>query len=116
MALKTAGWDGLLISGKSRQPTYLDITANGVEFKSAEDLWGKDIPDVQAELDGNKSKSLIIGPAGENLVRFANIGSGHRFLGRGGFGAVMGAKNLKAIVATGGTFRIKPKNPKKFKN
>jgi len=115
MALKTAGWDGLLISGKSRQPTYLDITANGVEFKSAEDLWGKDIPDVQAELDGNKSKSLIIGPAGENLVRFANIGSGHRFLGRGGFGAVMGAKNLKAIVATGGTFRIKPKNPKKFK-
>lgn len=115
MAFKTAGWDGLLITGKASQPTYLDITAAGVEFKSAHDLWGKDIPAVQAVLDSKTSKSLIIGPAGENLVRFANLGSGHRFLGRGGIGAVMGAKNLKAIVATGGTFRIKPKDPKKFK-
>ena len=54
MALKTAGWDGLLITGKSSQPNYLDITANGVEFKSARDLWGKDIPDVQAILDRKK--------------------------------------------------------------
>jgi aldehyde:ferredoxin oxidoreductase len=115
MAFKTAGWDGLLITGKSSQPTYLDITADGVEFKSANDLWGKEIPEVQAVLDTKKSKSLIIGPAGENLVRFANLGSGHRFLGRGGMGAVMGAKNLKAIVATGGTFLIKPNDPIKFK-
>ena len=115
MAFKTAGWDGLLITGKSSQPTYLDITANGVEFKSANDLWGKEIPEVQAVLDTKKSNSLIIGPAGENLVRFANLGSGHRFLGRGGMGAVMGAKNLKAIVATGGTYRIKPIDPIKFK-
>jgi len=115
MAFKTAGWDGLLVTGKSSRPVYLDVTAQGVEFKSAGDLWGKDIPDVQTALDNKQSKSLIIGPAGENLVRFANLGSGHRFLGRGGIGAVMGAKNLKAIVATGGAFRIKPKESEKFK-
>ena len=115
MAFKTAGWDGLLITGKSSQPIYLDITANGVDFKPANDLWRKEIPDVQAVLDSKKTSSLIIGPAGENLVRFANLGSGHRFLGRGGIGAVMGAKNLKAIAATGGTFSIKPNDPIKFK-
>ncbi|PIE67633.1 MAG: aldehyde ferredoxin oxidoreductase [Deltaproteobacteria bacterium] len=115
MALKTAGWDGLMVTGKSNRPIYLDISAKGVTFKPAGDLWGKEIPDAQAVLDSKKTKSLIIGPAGENLVRFANIGSGHRFLGRGGIGAVMGSKKLKAIVATGGAYRIKPKDPAKFK-
>jgi aldehyde:ferredoxin oxidoreductase len=115
MAFKTAGWDGLIITGRSKEPMYLDITDQGVEFQSAKDLWGKEIPQVQAVLDNKKSKSLIIGPAGENLASFANLGSGHRFLGRGGIGAVMGAKNLKAVVATGGAFRIKPKDPVKFK-
>ncbi len=115
MAFKTAGWDGLIITGKSKEPMYLDITDQGAEFKSAADLWGKEIAEAQAVLDNKKSKSLIIGPAGENLARFANLGSGHRFLGRGGIGAVMGSKNLKAVVATGGAFRIKPKDPVKFK-
>ncbi len=115
MAFKTAGWDGLIITGKSQTPVYLDITDQGVEFKSADHLWGKEIPEVQSVLDNKTSKALIIGPAGENRARFANLGSGHRFLGRGGIGAVMGAKNLKAVVATGGAFRITPKDPAKFK-
>ncbi len=69
----------------------------------------------QALSSDKKDGVLAIGPAGENRVRYANIASGHRFLGRGGMGAVMGAKNLKAIVARGGTYRILPNNPDKFK-
>ncbi|MCK5311766.1 MAG: aldehyde ferredoxin oxidoreductase, partial [Desulfobacteraceae bacterium] len=112
---KTAGWDGLLIKGKALSPLYLDITENGVEFKDAKNIWGKEIPDAQAVLDVNKAKSVVIGPAGENLVRYANMGSGHRFLGRGGIGAVMGSKNLKAVRAQGGSYMIKPSDPKMFK-
>ncbi len=115
MALKTAGWDGILIKGRAPKPTCLEVSRKGASFSSAEALWGKEIPDAQAVLDTNRLKSLVIGPAGENLVRYANVGSGHRFLGRGGIGAVMGSKNLKAIVAKGGAFKIKPGNPLKFK-
>jgi aldehyde:ferredoxin oxidoreductase len=115
LALKTAGWDGMLVKGKSSVPQYLDITEHGVDFKDAKDIWGKEIPDAQAELDVGKAKSVLIGPAGENLVRYANMASGHRFLGRGGIGAVMGSKNLKAIRATGGSYMIKPTDPVKFK-
>lgn len=115
MAFKTAGWDGLLITGRAASPVWLDIRADGVDFQDATDLWGKEIPEAQAVLDTKESKSLIIGPAGENQVRFANVGSGHRFLGRGGVGAVMGAKNLKAVVSTGRAVRIKPVLPEKFK-
>ncbi|MCP3872916.1 MAG: aldehyde ferredoxin oxidoreductase, partial [Desulfobacteraceae bacterium] len=115
LALKTAGWDGLLIKGKALSPIYLDITKDGVEFKDAKDIWGMEIPDAQAVLDHKKAKSLVIGPAGENQVLYANVGSGHRFLGRGGMGAVMGSKNLKAIRAESGAYMIKPKNPKLFK-
>jgi aldehyde:ferredoxin oxidoreductase len=114
MALKTAGWDGLLISGKADAPTCLYVTETGVEFLDAAHLWGKEIPDVQRELEGKKKNALIIGPAGENLVRFANIASGHRFSGRGGLGAVMGSKMLKAIVARGGAFKVRPVDPEGF--
>lgn len=115
LALKTAGWDGLLIKGKAESPIYLDISEHGVEYKDAQELWGMEIPDVQTKLDIKKAKSVVIGPAGENLVRYANMASGHRFLGRGGMGAVMGSKNIKAIRATGGVYVIKPHDPKKFK-
>lgn len=116
MAYKTAGYDGLLITGKSARPIYLEIDADGVKFQDAAHLWGQDTMETQDALAGDrKSGVLAIGPAGENRVRFANIASGHRFLGRGGMGAVMGAKNLKAIVAHGGTYRILPNHPEKFK-
>jgi len=115
LALKTAGWDGIIIKGKAKFSLYLDITEHGVEYKDAKDIWGMEIPDAQAALDDKKAKSVVIGPAGENLVRYANMASGHRFLGRGGLGAVMGSKNLKAVRATGGAYAIKPYDPAQFK-
>ncbi len=116
MAYKTAGYDGLLISGKSEKPIVLEIDSKGVQFQDAAHLWGKDTLETQEALSSDKKDGVLaIGPAGENRVLYANIASGHRFLGRGGMGAVMGAKNLKAIVARGGTYRILPHDPDKFK-
>ncbi|MGB5748047.1 MAG: aldehyde ferredoxin oxidoreductase family protein [Desulfobacterales bacterium] len=116
MAYKTAGYDGLLIVGRSEKPIYLEIDNKGVKFQDAAHLWGKNTAQTQQALSRDrKAGVLAIGPAGENRVRYANIASGHRFLGRGGMGAVMGAKNLKAIVAHGGTYRILPNDPNKFK-
>ncbi len=115
MQLKTAGWDGLLIKGKADRPVCLEITSEGANFREADALWGKDTASAQEQLvDDKRSAALVIGPAGENRVRYANIASGHRFLGRGGMGAVMGAKNLKAIVARGGNYQIKPLDPAGF--
>jgi aldehyde:ferredoxin oxidoreductase len=116
MAYKTAGYDGLLISGKSAKPIYLEIDSQGVKFQDAAHLWGMDTVETQQALSSDRNIGVLaIGPAGENRVRYANIASGHRFLGRGGMGAVMGAKNLKAIVAHGGSYRILPNDPNKFK-
>lgn len=115
MSLKTAGWDGLLIKGKSEKPVYLIITSTGVEFKDASHLWGKDAFETQDLLGKNKNAgAAVIGQAGENKVLFANIVSGKRFLGRGGMGAVMGSKNLKAIYAIGGAYKIVAKEKDKF--
>ena len=114
MALKTAGWDGILIKGRAAAPTCLMIDENGVEFAGAADLWGLEIPQAQAKLDGKRRGSVVIGPAGENLARMANLASGHRFLGRGGLGAVMGSKRLKAVVAQGGAWRITPVDQERF--
>jgi aldehyde:ferredoxin oxidoreductase len=108
MALKTAGWDGLLVRGKAAKPSCLIVSSEGVEFRDAGELWGLDTLASQAKLNAKGAGILVIGPAGENLVRFANIATGDRFLGRGGMGAVMGSKNLKAIVALGGAYRIIP--------
>lgn len=116
MAFKTAGFDGLLITGKADRPVYLNIDQNQVAFMDAAPLWGKETDDTQGLLSLDKNAgALVIGPAGENAVLFANIASGHRFLGRGGMGAVMGSKNLKAIVARGKTHQIIPHDPKKLK-
>ena len=115
MALKTAGYDGLLITGKAEAPVYLIIEDKGVRFESASHLWGMDTKQTQQEIgDAKKSGVIAIGPAGENLGPIANVASGDRFLGRGGMGAVMGSKNLKAIVAVGGQYRIVPKDPAKL--
>ena len=114
MALKTSGWDGIIITGKAKSPTYLYIDSDGVQFKAAKAIWGKDTQEAQKALDKEGTGSLAIGPAGENLVRYANICSGHRFLGRCGMGAVMGSKNLKGVVAKGKEYKILPVNKKKF--
>ena len=115
MALKTSGWDGLLIKGKAEKPTYLVIDRDGVAFKDGSALWGQDTQETQAAVSGEGRSALCIGPAGENRVRFANVCSGHRYLGRGGMGAVFGAKNLKAIVAKGGEFKIVARDAERFR-
>ncbi len=113
MGLKTSGWDGLLLKGKAPKRSYIFINSKGVEIRDASDLWGKTTFETQEAL-GKAGGILAIGPAGENLVRFANIMSGHRFLGRGGIGAVLGSKNIKAIVAQGGEYKIEPVNKEAF--
>lgn len=116
MALKTAGYDGLIIGGRAASPVYLEIDADDLAFKQADSLWGLDTQKTQQKIAATKDTgALVIGPAGENGVLFANVASGHRFLGRGGMGAVMGSKNLKAVVAMGRHYKIVPHDPERFK-
>ena len=116
MALKTAGYCGLLISGKSKKPVYISIKKNNeIEFIDAAHLWGLDTHETQEKLKVKNAGILTIGQAGENKVLYANAISGHRFLGRGGIGAVMGSKNLKALIAHGKSVEIEIKNPEQFK-
>jgi aldehyde:ferredoxin oxidoreductase len=117
MALKTAGYEGLILTGKASLPTTILITPEGVSLEDATSLWGQDTHDTQKALSlEKKDGALMIGPAGENLVSFANIMSGERFLGRGGLGAVMGSKNVKAIVARGGAYKIVMSDQKKYQS
>jgi aldehyde:ferredoxin oxidoreductase len=99
--LKASGLDLLFITGKSATPTAIAITPHEVEFLPADTLWGRDIPTTEMALRGRGSVASI-GPAGENGVLYAGIGVGtENPIGRGGLGAVMGAKNLKALVTAG---------------
>ncbi|MHB8909358.1 MAG: aldehyde ferredoxin oxidoreductase family protein [Syntrophales bacterium] len=103
-ALKQAGYDGIVITGQSAAPVLLSIVEGKAHLADAAGLWGKDIYEATdlIKKDDPGLKVLAIGPAGENLVRFAAIGNdrGH-FVGRTGLGAVMGAKRLKAIAVRG---------------
>lgn len=105
--LKFAGYDGLIIEGKAKNPVYIMINNDKVEIKSAEILWDKLIPESESllrkELGDDKTVQIaLIGPAGEKLVNYACITAGlYREFGRGGAGAVMGSKNLKGIALTG---------------
>ncbi|HQP50488.1 MAG TPA: aldehyde ferredoxin oxidoreductase family protein [Spirochaetota bacterium] len=114
-ACKTAGWDGVIISGKADSPVTVRFDDKEVIFENASGIWGMDTHHVQeALISSPKEGAAVIGPAGENLVLYANICSGHRFAGRGGVGAVMGSKNLKAIVARGKDYRCEPIDKKMF--
>jgi aldehyde:ferredoxin oxidoreductase len=102
--LKKAGWDVISLIGRANEPLYLVITNDAVEFKGAKDIWGKECLDTHECLQTKEGsvKTALIGPAGENLVAFSAITiDGHRHAGRGGAGAVMGSKNLKAIAIHG---------------
>lgn len=100
MSLKRAGYDAVIIVGKCAGKTYLRITADGVEFKDATPYWGMKTGEAQSAIP-DKGEKFVIGPAGENLVRYACVVSNERAAGRGGVGAVFGSKNLKGIVAYG---------------
>ncbi|PKP58658.1 aldehyde ferredoxin oxidoreductase [Candidatus Atribacteria bacterium HGW-Atribacteria-1] len=104
--LKKAGFDVIIIKGSSSVPVYLYIEDGKIEIKDATHLWGKDTGETQKiikeELTDDKIRIAQIGPAGENLVRFANIVNELKhFNGRNGLGAVMGSKKLKAIAVRG---------------
>jgi aldehyde:ferredoxin oxidoreductase len=104
--LKFAGYDMIFVEGAAEKPVYLEIADGHVEIKDASDLWGKNVFDttrvLRSRVKGENVSVSCIGPAGENLVLFANImNDEHRAAGRTGVGAVMGSKKLKAIVVSG---------------
>src|SRR5512139_246015 len=114
--LKYAGYDMIIVEGRAARPTYLWIHNDRVELRDAGHLWGKGVWDteecIRAESGVPDCIVAAIGPAGENRVRFAAIMNDlHRAAGRSGVGAVMGSKNLKAIVVrgTGGVRLADPK-------
>ena len=116
--LKYAGYDHLVIKGKAEKPVYIFIDNDQVEIRDASSLWGKDTYNAQEilrkELDDPEVQILCIGRAGERLINYASI---QHFLGdaagRNGMGAVMGSKNLKAVVVRG-TRTLKIGKPEEF--
>ena len=105
LQIKYAGYDAIILEGTLKEPGYLLIEDGNVQFKDAKDLWGKGSHVAEAILSekyGHDYSILSIGPAGENLVTMACINSDYyRQAGRGGIGAVMGSKMVKAIVIKG---------------
>jgi len=103
--LRKTGYDHLVITGKSEDFVYLSIEDGNIQIKDASHLWGKDTIETMNLLKdehGQSSQSLVIGPAGENLVKFATIRHGRKnTAGRTGMGCLMGSKKLKAIVVKG---------------
>ena len=116
--LRKAGLDAIVITGKAAKPSYLLIDDDTHEIRDASDLWGLDSYKAEAKLKethGATSGALLIGPAGENLTRIATVVSQEgRAGGRPGMGAVMGSKNLKAVVIHG-TGEIPAHDPAKLK-
>ncbi len=116
--LKMAGYDGVIVTGKSKDPVYILVTDDGGEIMGADHLWGKESEEIIKTLNNEVTKELTkrkrniglirepgkiyIGPAGENMVRNAAVCSKVcHAAGYGGYGSLMGSKNLKAIVAKG---------------
>jgi aldehyde:ferredoxin oxidoreductase len=103
--MSRTGYDAFIIKGKSEKPITLVVSNKDVEFRDARELWGLDTyktQDALGEAVGNRCGVLVIGPAGENLVKCALIENNYwRSAGRSGIGAVMGSKNLKGIAFYG---------------
>ncbi|PKN29934.1 MAG: aldehyde ferredoxin oxidoreductase [Deltaproteobacteria bacterium HGW-Deltaproteobacteria-21] len=111
-----AGFHHLVIKGKAKHPVYIYIHNGEIEIRDARGIWGLPVPDAQwairDDLGDQEVKSMVCGPAGENLVRYANVMTGIKNAGgRTGMGCVMGSKNLKAVAARG-TMDIKIAHPK----
>ena len=104
--LKFAGWDAIVVTGQASRPVYLAILDDRAELRDAGDLWGRTTSETEAAIrrawGDPQVKTATIGPAGENLVRFAGIQiTPQRSAARCGLGAVMGSKRLKAIAVRG---------------
>ncbi len=116
--LRYAGYDGIVLRGRTAEPTLLLIEDDRIEIADASSYWGKGVEEVNSALKerfGKNHRTLVIGPAGENMVRYALILSEfHHAFGRAGFGAVMGSKNLKAIVVKASKRRMEVADPKRY--
>ena len=103
--MKYAGYDGIIVEGKSDKPVYIWVENDKVEIRDASHIWGKEVPettDLMREETSERAKVACIGPGGENLCKIACImNEMNRAAGRTGVGAVMGSKNLKALVVKG---------------
>jgi aldehyde:ferredoxin oxidoreductase len=113
--LKFAGYDGIIVEGKASIPTMISIESGKVELVSAKGLWGLDTEQTQSQIRKERGRARIacIGQAGENLVRFSSVVNEERVAARCGIGAVMGSKNLKAIVVNGEE-EVSIANPEEF--
>lgn len=116
-AVKYAGYDMFIFEGKAKKPTYLWVDDDNVQLRDAQHLWGKTTNETELlaiNETAPEAKVACIGPGGENLVRFAAVMSDMgRAAGRSGVGAVMGSKNLKAVVVRG-TKGVKVADPDAF--
>ena len=120
--LKWAGLDGILLDGESEDPVYLFVEDGDIEVRDASHVWGMGVHDtietLGEEVDGSVGKNvsvMAIGQGGENGVRYACVmNEDDRASGRGGTGAVMGSKNVKAVVVKSGTRMPKPADPETF--
>jgi len=116
--IKKAGYDGIIVVGAAEKPVYIEIKDEEIQIKDAELLWGKGTyytTEKLKKISGNdKAKVACIGLAGENLVKYANIISEERAAGRTGMGAILGSKNLKAIIAKGSDLDLDVSNKGKL--
>jgi len=118
--LRFAGYEYVIIKGKADRPVYIYIEDKNVEIKDASHLWGKDVREtnkiIKEELGDNEIQVACIGPAGENIVKFASIMvSVYHVAARGGLGAVMGSKKLKAIAVKGSERDVEVAHPELLK-
>jgi aldehyde:ferredoxin oxidoreductase len=121
LAIKHAGYDHVLVRGKSKKPVYLYIAPDKVEIRDAGNLWGKGVKDtnrsIKAELNDEHVITACIGQAGERKSNYAAImGTYYNAAARGGGGAVMGGKNLKALVCGNNGGRVYVHDPETFAN
>ena len=117
--LKFAGYEAVIVEGRASSPVYIRIQDELVEIRDAAHVWGRETGEtsdaIMAELGDERIRTLIIGPAGENLVRIAGVAHDlSHYHGRTGMGAVMGSKNLKAVVVRG-TGKVEVADPQKMK-
>jgi len=116
--LKFAGYDAIIVQGKSEKPVYLLLNENGAEIKDASALWGKGAVETREILKGEIGRSariVGIGPAGENTAAFASLQADNDASGGGGLGATMGAKGLKAIVVASEKKKVAVADPERLR-
>ena len=114
--LRYAGFDRLILLGRAKKPSYLFVNDGSIQIRDAKDHWGLDTNDAQKSirLEVGDCEMVVCGVAGEKMVRFANVRTGVKnAAGRGGMGAVMGSKNIKAVVASG-TLGIQIADPERM--